>query len=488
MKAIVIGSGIGGLATAIRLAAKGYQTQVFEQNDRPGGKLTALKIGDYHFDRGPSLFTQPQLLEKLFEEAGKKLEDYLSYEQLEVLCHFFYEDGTFLRAFAEPDKLYAEIEQKLNVSPKLLQDYLQATQTLHRKIAWIFLEKSLHKWGTWLHKRIIPALLAVKWDYLNSSLHAYNHKKLKEKRLVQFFDRYATYNGSNPYDCPAMLSVIPKFEMIDGAFYPKGGMISISNALYQLALDLGVQFHFGERVEEVLAEGKRVLGVRTAQGIYESAVVVSNMDAYFTYDKLLRQPLKAQHILEQERSSSAVIFYWGIKGSFPQLDLHNIFFAKDYEAEFRAIFKEKRLYEDPTVYLNITSKHDKQHSPEGGENWFILINVPPDTGQNWQQNERLLRQYVIQKLNRILQTDIAPLIEAETSWNPKGIEQDTASYQGSLYGTSSNSRFAAFLRHPNFSRQYDNLYFVGGSVHPGGGIPLCLHSAEIVGELVGERD
>jgi phytoene dehydrogenase-like protein len=198
----------------------------------------------------------------------------------------------------------------------------------------------------------------------------------------------------------------------------------------------------------------------------------------------LLNDIKAKKILKQERSSSALIFYWGIKKKFPQLELHNILFTKNYKAEFNYIFKKDDLYNDPTVYINITGKMEQGHAPQGCENWFVMINVPANKNQDWQFLKKEARKNIIKKINTILQTDIEPLIETEEILDPVSIEEQTASYMGSLYGTSSNSKLAAFFRHPNFTNKIKGLYFCGGSVHPGGGIPLCFKSAKIVSELI----
>ena len=190
-------------------------------------------------------------------------------------------------------------------------------------------------------------------------------------------------------------------------------------------------------------------------------------------------------VLNQPRSSSALIFYWGIKKQFPKLDLHNILFSEDYKTEFDYLFNKKSLYSDPTVYINITAKYKANDAPEGCENWFVMINAPHIDGQNWDELITQARQNIITKINRVLNTDIVPFIVTEKTLDPRGIESVTQSYLGSLYGTSSNNRMAAFYRHPNFSKQIKGLYFVGGSVHPGGGIPLVLSSAKIVAEMVG---
>jgi len=187
-----------------------------------------------------------------------------------------------------------------------------------------------------------------------------------------------------------------------------------------------------------------------------------------------------QKLLKQQKSSSAIIFYWGIKSSFDELDLHNIFFTGDYQEEFGHLFRSKTLTEDPTVYINITSKYRKEDAPEGGENWFTMINAPHNVGQDWDQLIDDARANILKKLNRLLRRDVASLIEVEEVLDPRTIESKTSSSQGALYGNSSNNKFSAFLRHPNVSRKIKGLYFCGGSVHPGGGIPMALSSAKII--------
>ncbi len=215
--------------------------------------------------------------------------------------------------------------------------------------------------------------------------------------------------------------------------------------------------------------------------------MVSNLDVYPTYRKLLPQLAAPEKILAQERSSSALIFYWGVSGTFPQLDVHNILFSADYAREFKHLFDDHTLTDDPTVYINITSKKEPTDAPPGAENWFVMINAPANRGQDWDRLIRSARQHIVKKINRLLKTDIENLIRFEDVLDPRSIELKTASFRGSLYGTSSNNRMAAFLRHPKFCRKIPTLFFCGGSVHPGGGIPLCLMSAKITSELIGEQ-
>jgi phytoene desaturase len=333
-----------------------------------------------------------------------------------------------------------------------------------------------------------PAIAATSWKHLFQSMHSLNQSSFRNPKTVQLFDRYATYNGSNPYSAPGMLTMISHLEHNEGSFYPKGGMITITRALHRLAVKLGVEFYFDRPVTRIILSEGKAAGVEVGGEVVPANWVISNVDVYFTYLRLLQQPAAAKKILQQERSSSAMIFYWGIRQNFPQLSLHNIFFSGNYQSEFDHLFKYKTLYEDPTVYINITSKYEPGvQAPEGMENWFVMINVPANVGQDWELFRQQSRERIIAKLSRILGISVEDLIVSETVADPVSIESLTDSYSGSLYGTSSNSKLAAFLRHPNFSNQIPGLYFVGGSVHPGGGIPLCLSSAAITEKIIWQK-
>lgn len=486
-KAAVIGAGVAGMACAIRLAVQGYDVTVFEKNAYPGGKLSAFSNNGFHFDAGPSLFTQPQLLEELFALAGEPIQDFFSYRQVPVSCHYFYEDGTRVTAHSDHTLFAEEMTRQLGEDPQALHVYLARARNMYESIGSVFLNHSLHKRSTLFQPKIWKALKATRLPYLFSSMHAMNSGHFKNPKTVQLFDRYATYNGSNPYQAPGMLGLIPHIEHNEGVYYPAGGMISITNALYKLAQKKGVHFCFNTPVDKIVRHDGRVHGV-VAQGenkLFDT--VVSNLDAYFTYKKLLNDDSRAHRIAKQERSSSALIFYWGIGKTFPELDLHNIFFSKNYKAEFDHLFKKKKMYDDPTVYINITSKCEPGiQAPDAKENWFVMVNAPADVGQNWNAYREKYRAAIITKLNRMLGTDVASLIETEDILDPVQIELQTGSFKGSLYGTSSNTKMAAFLRHPNFSRATKGLYFTGGSVHPGGGIPLCLQSAAITATLIAQ--
>lgn len=485
-KAGIIGSGIGGIATAIRLALKGYQVTVFEAAETFGGKMKQFELEGFRFDTGPSLFTLPHLVDDLFRAAGRKPEDFFRYQRLEVITHYFFADGTCLPAYAHPEKFAQAVEQQLAVPRQQVLRYLRQSGRMYQATAPTFLHKSLHRPATYLSADLLKALLVLPQLGLTTTMHQANARAFSDARLVQLFDRFATYNGSDPYQAPATLNLIPHLEHNLGAFYPEGGMYAIASSLVGLAQSLGVVFRYQEPVQQILTRSGQVRGLQTPAGSYDLDVVVSNMDVVPTYRRLLPQEKAPEKTLEQPRSSSALIYYWGIRHHFPQLHLHNIFFSQDYQQEFQDLFQARTISPDPTVYVNITSKSTPTDAPPGMENWFVLVNAPHNQGQDWQQLIALTREKVIDKVSKVLKTDLRPLICCERVWDPPGIESQTSSFKGALYGSSSNNPMAAFLRHPNFSSRIKGLYFCGGSVHPGGGVPLCLLSAKIVGDLVPE--
>ncbi len=480
---IIIGSGIAGLAASVRMAVKGYAVDVFEANDYPGGKLTWFQQGNYRFDAGPSLFTMPHYVDELFELAGKDPRRYFNYSRKAESCRYFWNDGTRLTAHADQEKFAAEVNDRLGVKRSIVLQKLKKSKEMYDLVGRTFLEKPLNRFSTWFTKDVFRSMFNLHKLSLFNTMHSDNASLLGHPRLIQLFDRYATYNGSDPYRTPGVLNIIPHFEHGIGTFHPEKGMFQITGSLVSLARDLGVIFHFSERVEQILTDRKRATGVRTGKNTYKADVVISNMDIAPSYRQLLPGHKAPERILRQERSSSALIFYWGIQRSFPELGLHNIFFSNNYQKEFRDIFNNVTPAVDPTVYVNITSKDVPGDAPEGCENWFVMVNVPRHTGQNWKEIIPVYRQEIINKLTRILQVELCELIENESTLTPFDIEIRTSSMGGSLYGASSNNRFAAFLRHANKSNRIGNLYFCGGSVHPGGGIPLCLLSAKIVSEL-----
>lgn len=483
-KVSVVGGGIGGLAVAIRMAARGYQVSLFEKSEQLGGKMGVIKEQGFRFDTGPSLFTQPHLVEELIQICNKNPKDYFSYYKLKESCRYFFEDHTMIIGYSDSNLLAEELSNKANVKSSKVLYHLKKSAFLYNSTRRLFLENSLHKLSTYLNFKSFIAICKIPFLDLFTSMSKRNKKRFNDTKTEQIFNRYATYNGSDPFKAPAILNLIPHLEINQGAYFPEKGMRSISNLLERLCREMGVQIHTNRSVESISHENQKVNGVHTKNVFYESDIVICNQDIYFVYKRLLNNKKVAQKLKQQERSTSAIIFYWGINREFDDLKLHNIFFSKNYKDEFHEISCEKNVPDDPTIYVNITSKEEKNDAPKNSENWFVMINTPSNYGQDWETIVSRARKNIIDKLNRILGTTIEQHIVFENILDPRTIESKTASYKGSLYGTASNKRKAAFFRHPNFSKNIQGLYFCGGSVHPGGGIPLALSSAKIVDKLI----
>lgn len=479
--AIIVGAGVAGIAVALRLRKRGDRVLVLEKNSYVGGKMNQYLSKGYRWDTGPSLFTMPHLVDELYELYAKNPEDYYQYQKEEEACRYFFSDHTQLNFYTNRTKLKKELSDKLGIDPQIIDVYMERSAEKYNSIGVISLENAIHKptelpWGKlfWMLPKIFRTNLL-------SSLHQVNCKKLKNPKLVQIFDRYATYNGSSPYKASGILSMIPHLEQNIGTFFPKKGMRSIVEGLYQLAQEVGVEFELGTKIQKV-EKIKGVYQIEAAQK-HTCKRLISAIDCVSFYEKVLKDKKLAKKYHRQERSSSAVIFYLGIKKEFPQLGLHNIFFSEDYQEEFELIFDQGEIPLQGTIYVHISSKVNAKDAPKGGENWFVMLNVPAGVAIDERQAV-LIKKTLLKRLEEALGVKISPYVETEKFWTPKGIEMDTGAIEGALYGAASNSKMAALTRHPNFSKKYKEIYFCGGTVHPGGGIPLSIQSAKIVDKLI----
>lgn len=484
-KAIIVGSGVGGLSSGIRLAKLGYEVSIFESNSFIGGKVNSKMIGEYRFDMGPSVFTEPHLIEELVLLCGKS-KDFFQYHRLEESCRYFFTDGQQVIIKSGKQTVSKSFKEHFGEDLTQTKAFLGRIKSNYEAVYPVFIEVSLHRFKHWFNNSVWKAISRIPKYGLFSSMHKVNKSVFKNPKTAQILNRMATYNGSSPYKTPGMLNIISHLELNEGPAMPKGGMVAITTTLKKLAEVCGINFYTNEYVSEIIHQNNKVVGVKTVNGSYECNLVVSNMDVHFTYEKLLNRYAAPKKILNQEKSTSAIVFYWGIKGTFDQLGVHNILFAENYEAEFKALFETKTMHVDPTIYIHVTSKVEKNDAPKGCENWFVMVNAPINVGQDWDEILSQTRERILKKISKHLNTSIEELIEVEEISDPRIIESTYFGKQGSIYGNSSNSAFSAFYRHPNFSKKIKGLYFSGVTVHPGGGIPLALNSAKIVERCVKE--
>lgn len=336
--AVVIGSGVGGLAIAARLASRGINVAVYDTAPSPGGKARTLVRDGFTFDKGPSLFTMPQYLDDVFIAAGRDPRDYYSYNQCDESCRYFWPDGLRFSAPANAEEFVRAASEAFRVEREVVMSYMEHIEHIYNKCAKIFLERPLHLANTWLNAEALKAAAQIHRYDLFKSMHRANKIRLGEEHLVQLFDRYATYNGSDPYRARGILNVIPWFEIGYGTYFPVGGMRTIPNALYRLCTDLGVEFHFNTRVKNIELEKKRATGV-VANRFHRADMVISAADVKNTYRYLLKDKPVPKALSQAEPSSSAIVFYWGVKGQRSEFGLHNILFSKNYLEEFEAILR-----------------------------------------------------------------------------------------------------------------------------------------------------
>lgn len=478
---IIIGAGIAGLAAALRLKKRGQRVLVLEKNNYVGGKMNEYTSMGYRWDTGPSLFTMPDLVDELYQLYDKNPSDYYQYQEEEEACRYFFSDHTQLNFYTNRTQLKQELSNKLKVNVAAIDLYLKRSEQKYNSIGKVFLEHPIHKPLKLPWKKLALMLPQLLRTNMLCSLHQLNTAKLSNKHLVQIFDRYATYNGSNPYQASGILSMIPHLEQNIGTFFPKKGMRSIVEGLYMLAKEIGIEFELGIEIQscQQVPQGYLI----TTPKEYLTKKVISAIDCLSFYKHILKDDDLASHYQRQERSSSALIFYWGMEKEFPRLGLHNIFFSEDYEKEFEFIFTKKEIPIEGTIYVHISSKINKKDAPKGGENWFVMLNVPAGAEVNENDKEQI-KDAILNRLETLLKTSVRTHIKTERFWTPKGIEMDTGAIAGALYGAASNKKTAALSRHPNFSKKYKGIYFCGGTVHPGGGIPLSIQSAKIVDQLI----
>jgi len=487
----VVGSGIAGLAAAIRIASKGYAVDVYETNDYPGGKMRELRKDGYRFDMGPSVFMLPELIDELFELCHKNPRDYFTYNPLDVSFKYFFEDGCVINAYTDVEKFGEEIALKTIDTKKTFDNYRKDIETKYKITNGVFIENSLHVFRNFINWKTVYGLFNFHKIDAFKSMNKGNKSFFKDPRLVQLLNNFATYIGSNPFVAPATLNVIQHLEINLGTYLPEKGMYSIVSALVKLSEDMGVKFHYNTTVEEIITASadhggkkKKVIGIKTKKAeLIAYDRVISNMDIYYTFNKLLPKELAPKRILEQPKSSSVIGFFWGVDKKHENLGIHNMLFSNDDEAEYKAIFNNNTVSDDPSIYISISSKQIKEDAPKDCENWFLFVTVPNDKGQNWDELVIRTRKNVFEKVNRMLKTDIEKHIQFEELLTPPMIKENYSSPFGAVYGNSSDDKFASFFRHSNFSKNISGLYFVGGSVHPGAGIPMCLNSAKIMGKV-----
>ncbi|GGB08635.1 phytoene desaturase [Macrococcus hajekii] len=488
-KVIVIGGGLGGLSVAITLRQQGFDVTLYEANAHLGGKLNRLEQEGFGFDLGPSILTMPYIFERLFERSDRRMEDYLKTVRLDLEWRGFFETGHIYNLYGDLDKM-----ERMNpdLSKKDIEDYrrfLKYAGKIHMMTEKSYFEQGIdYTWPLIKHHGPMQALQG--FDYFHTMQQGID-KRINNEEFRTLLGYFIKYVGSSSYDAPAVLNMMIHMQHAQGAWYVPGGMNRIAEALVKLGEEIGVKFLTRTRIVSADVEQGRISSVTTEAGEKLTAdYFVSNMEVIPFYEKMLSKTPDIQKKKEKfEPAASGIVMHIGVNREYPQLAHHNFFFSQNSKKNFKQVFHDKKLPDDPTIYLVNTNKTDAGQAPAGHENIKILPHVPYIQEKSFTQAEyRVLRERVLIKLERMGLTDLRKHIVTEDFWMPEDIEKTYGSDRGAIYGTVSDKKKNKGFKHPKQSEYFNNLYFVGGTVNPGGGMPMVTLSGQQVGRMISERE
>jgi len=484
---IVIGSGLGGISAAISLAQEGYKVTIHEKNAQIGGKLNVLKAQGYTFDLGPSILTLPHIFERLFERSGRKMADYIPIRTLRPHWRNFFEDGKVVDLDPDPAVMAAEA-RKVGEDPANVEKFLKYSANLYDLVNEGYFEQGLDNSAAFREFYGLGKFL--KFD-LFRSMHGGVARHLKTRHMRDIFDYFIKYVGSSALHSPAFMNCMATIQFRYDLWYVDGGLYGIALGLQRLMDELGVIVNLQSEVGEVRKENGRVTGV-VANGEFHAAdIVVSNMEVIPAYEKLLLEDEAFMRTLDRyEPSCSGLVLELGLDRKYPQLAHHNFFFSENQKTHFKTVFRKRQLPPDPTIYLVAASRTDPTVAPEGCDCLKILPHIPhiDDERPLTREDYMAFKDRVVEKLERMGLTDLRKHVVFEHCWTPLDIRQQYQSNKGSIYGVVSDRFKNLAFKAPKQSVKYPNLFFVGGSVNPGGGMPMVVLCGQNVAKKVVEWD
>lgn len=488
----VVGGGLGGLAAAVTLAARGRQVTLLEQNSFLGGKAAVLERDGYRFDMGPTILTVPSVLHRIFAEANRRLEDSLDLVRLDPQWRCFYEDGTTLDLVEDVERMAKRIEAFTGQEEQAegYRRFQQLAERLaaisHRTFLWrdVGSVRDTILWSDVWRPALLADLTSMR---LGQSVASTIRSFVSDARVAQMIDHFTQYVGSAPDQSPAVLCSIAHLQTDEGVWYPRGGTRAVPDALVRLAGELGVELRTGVSAERIVVEGGQVRGVATEQGeMIHAEAVISNCDTVRTHRELLdgRFWTGFSRGRRLEPACSGVVLYLGLSEGYDQLCHHNFVFSRDPEEEFTAIYGRGEPAEDPTCYVCAPSRTEPDVAPAGGEALYVLVHTPYlRQRHDWRELAPGYRRTILEKLRRTAGlADLEDRIVCEQMLTPVDIRDRYRTLDGAIYGLASHGKYLGAFKPPNRSREVRGLYFAGGSAHPGPGMPMALMSGWIAAD------
>jgi phytoene desaturase len=482
---VIIGAGIGGLSAAIHLAAQGIPVTILEKNPQVGGKMGRFQAEGFHWDTGPTVITMRHVFDNLFQTAGRKLSDYIEFTRPDPLTRYFFPDGLVFDATSDLTRMLAQIERLNPHDVEGYLGYLSYAARIHRITGPVFIYDTPPSLASLRRVPVYEYLQIDPFRKMNTAIERF----VRDSHLRQLLARFGTYVGANPFQAPATLNVIAHMELSGGVWYPKGGIYTIAQGMLKLASELGVVIKTDRQIDQILLKNERIHGISDGAGdVITTNKIISNVDIGHLYSRLIPPAAvptnTRRHLVDTELSCSGFIILAGVNKTHPELAHHNIFFSSNYRSEFETIFVDRRPPDEPTIYVSISSKTDPDHAPPGSENWFILVNVPPDTPQyNWEDHNKMYTSLIFERLAS-MGFDIRDALTTMKTITPPELAKMTNAQRGALYGRSSNQPLSAFLRPHNRDPYIPGLYHAGGTVHPGGGVPMVTLSGKAAAKYV----
>jgi len=490
----VIGGGLGGLAAACILAARGYAVTLFERNEWLGGKASILDENGFRFDMGPTIVTIPSMLRRVFTEAGRRMEDYLELIRLDPQWRCFFEDSSVLDLVQNPGQMATRLDEFApgTHSGGGYLDFMKLSQRLDDISHRFFFDKpigglrDMFDFKTAFDLKVLGDVLAMR---MGCSVAGTVRKFNPDPRVAQMIDHFTQYVGSSPYGSPAVLCGIAHMQTHEGVWYPRGGTRAVPVALEKLARELGVEICLNTKIEKILTQGDSVTGIRTDHGEeIQLAAVVSNCDSVLTHRELIngRVGAKFEKRRKYEPACSGVVLYLGLNKRYEHLAHHDFVFSRDPHEEFDFIYKKGEPAPDPTCYLAATTSSESGTAPKGGEALYVLVHTPYlRPHHDWKKMFPVYRKIILEKLKRTGgMKDIESRIVFESVLTPQDINDRYHVLNGAIYGLASHGKFLGAFKPGNRSPDLRGLYFAGGASHPGPGMPMVLMSGWIAADAL----